>query len=185
MQLNGYVKIHRKLIQWGWYKNYIVKDVFLHLIFTANFKDVPWENTVIKRGQVVTSYKSLAEDLGFTIRQVRTAINKLKSTREIAVKATNKYSIITVVNWEDYQTDEEKETSKTTSTATNERQTSDNQTTFKRQQRKNDKNDKNEKKRDSAPRIVLSDEEIVALMEKEYELLTEEEKQLKMELLKR
>ena len=107
--------------------------MFLHLIFTANFKDVPWENTVIKRGQVVTSYKSLAEDLGFTIRQVRTAINKLKSTREIAVKATNKYSIITVVNWEDYQTDEEKRDKQNDKhcdkRATNERQSNDIQTT--------------------------------------------------------
>lgn len=185
MQLNGYVKIHRKLIQWGWYKNYVVKDVFLHLIFIASFKESNWQGRIIKKGQVITSYKHLAQDLGLTVQQIRTAIKKLKSTCEITTETTNKYTIITVVNWDDYQSNEDNLTSETTSNTTNEQQTTNIQSTFNQQHRKNVKNNKNVKKKESAPRIVLSDEEIDQLMEKDYEALTEEEKQLKMELLKR
>ncbi|MFR5790585.1 MAG: hypothetical protein ACLUFA_09410 [[Clostridium] leptum] len=38
VQLNGFVKIHRKLVQWGWYTDNVVKGVFLHILLTANFK---------------------------------------------------------------------------------------------------------------------------------------------------
>ena len=83
----------------------------------------------IKKGQVITSYKSLAQDLGFGVRQIRTALDKLKSTGEITSEATNKYTIITVVNWDKYQYNEEKPTSKPTRNLTNDRQTTDKQPT--------------------------------------------------------
>lgn len=143
--LNGYVKIHRRLVQWGWYKNSVIKDTFLHLIFTANFKDMEWEGQTIKRGQVVTSYKNLAADTGLTVQQVRNAIKKLKSTGEITSKSTNKYTIITLVNFDNYQSTEEITTSEITSKSTNKQQTNNKQRTNKEQQRKKDKNDKNDK----------------------------------------
>lgn len=105
--LNGFIKLHRKLIAWGWYQDYVVKDVFLHLLLTANFKDTSWRNTTLKEGQLVTSYKHLSENLGFSVQKIRTAIDKLKSTGEITTKSTNKYTVITVVNWADYQFGEE------------------------------------------------------------------------------
>ena len=140
--LNGFVKLHRKLIAWGWYQDYVVKDVFLHLLLTANFKDSQWMGVTLKKGQLVTSYKHLSEDLAFSVRQVRTAIDKLKSTGEITTEATNRFTIITVVNWEEYQLFDEKTTSEATRNQTNERQ-----------QRKNDKNNKEskEEKESAAP----------------------------------
>lgn len=142
--LNGYVKIYRKLLSWGWYSNSPVKDTFIHFLLTANFKDMPWQNIVIERGQLVTSYPKLAESLGFTVQQIRTAILKLKSTGEITVKTTNKFQLVTVVNFEDYQSYED-ETNRQINTQIN-RQITDNQQTNNRQitdnqqQRKNDKN---------------------------------------------
>lgn len=47
--LNGFVKLHRKLIAWGWYQDYVVKDVFLHLLLTANFKDSQWRGITLKK----------------------------------------------------------------------------------------------------------------------------------------
>lgn len=155
-ELNGYIKIYRKLVRWGWYRNAIVKDTFLHCLFMANFTDQPFEGIIVKRGQFVTSYENLASDLGFTVQQVRTAIKKLKSTGEITSTSTNKFTIITVVNWEIYQGGEDFATSKLTSTLTNEQQTTNNQITNKQQTTnnklrkirmiKNDKKDKKDKK---------------------------------------
>ena len=61
--LNGFVKIHRKLLQWGWYQDNVVKGVFLHLLLTASFQDSQWMGRTIKKGQVVTSYNSLAQEI--------------------------------------------------------------------------------------------------------------------------
>ncbi|MCM1364638.1 MAG: hypothetical protein NC122_04980 [Faecalibacterium sp.] len=143
--LNGFIKLHRKLVAWGWYQDYVVKDVFLHLLLTANYKDTSWRDVTLKEGQVVTGTKKLADDLGFSRQQVRTALDKLKSTKEITIKATNKYSIITIVNWEDYQSSEEKATNTSTKSATNEQPTSNQQITNNQPQRKNNKNKRNKK----------------------------------------
>lgn len=105
--LNGFIKLHRKLVAWGWYQDYVVKDVFLHLLLTANFKDTTWKDRILKKGQVVVGSQNIANELGFTRQQVRTALKKLRSTNEITIEATNKFSIITIVNWEEYQSDDE------------------------------------------------------------------------------
>ena len=102
-RLNGFVKVHRKLVQWGWYQDYVVKDLFLHLLLTASFRESQWMGRTIEKGQVITSYAHLAEELGFSVKQIRIALNKLKSTGEVASESTNRYTIITVVNWEKYQ----------------------------------------------------------------------------------
>ena len=108
MQLNGFIKIHRKLIQWGWYQDNVVKGVFLHFLLTARFDKGEWQGRDILPGQVIVGTEQLAKDLGFTRQQIRTAINKLKSTNEITTETTNKFTIVTLVNWEEYQIGEEK-----------------------------------------------------------------------------
>lgn len=135
--LNGFVKIHRKLLAWGWYQDNVVKGVFIHILLMANFKDTEWMGTTIKSGQFVTSYKNLAQDLGFSVQQIRTAINKLKSTGEITIKTTNKFTIITVEKWEDYQVFDTESTSTITRTATNEQQTNNKQITNEQQTNNN------------------------------------------------
>lgn len=106
-ELNGFIKLYRKLKTWGWYQDSIVKCVFLHLLLSANFKDTPWQGRTLKRGQVVIGSQRIASELGFSRQQVRTALLKLESTNEITIEPTNKYSVITVVNWGDYQSEED------------------------------------------------------------------------------
>ena len=102
-QLSGYVKIHRKLLQWGWYSDHVVKDVFLHVIFIAAFKEGEYLGYQIKPGQAIVSSQKIADELGFSRQQVRTALKKLESTKEISLISTNKFTIVTVENWTDYQ----------------------------------------------------------------------------------
>lgn len=155
--LNGFIKVHRKLVQWGWYQDYVVKDLFLHLLLTANFRESQWMGRVIGKGQLVTSNKHLAEELGFSVQQIRTAINKLKSTGEITSESTNRYTVITVVNWEKYQILEISETDTVTSNATNKQQTGNIQATNKQQHLKNNKNNKECKERkEDCPAGTLS-----------------------------
>ena len=144
--LNGYIKIHRRLLNWGWYSDSVVKDVFLHLILTANFKEQEWMGRTIGPGQVVTSYAHLAADLGFSVKQVRTALDKLKKTGEVASESTNRFTIITIENWEKYQGCDEDEGKPEGSQKASEGQAEGKQGANKGQQRKNGKKDKKEKK---------------------------------------
>jgi biotin operon repressor len=108
----------------------------------ANHKEGRWQGVSIERGQHLTSSDKLANELGITRQQIRTSLNKLKSTSEITIKTTSKYTLVTVANYEVYQFKEEKVTNAITINATNEQPTDNQQITTN----KNDKKNKNEKK---------------------------------------
>ncbi len=148
-ELNGYIKLYRKLIRWGWYQDNVVKSLFLHCLLSASFRDFDWMGRNLKAGQFITSRKHLAEDLGFSEQQVRTALKKLESTQEITIEATNRFTIITVVNWCDYQCDDLESNQVLNQQITNKQPTDNQQITNKQPHRKNNKEliriNKNEK----------------------------------------
>lgn len=82
-------------------RNPNVLVLFFHCVLLANIETKRWQGTVIKRGSFVTSYDHLAEETGLSYHQVRTALDKLKLS-ELAVKTTNKYTVISVNNYEQY-----------------------------------------------------------------------------------
>ncbi len=139
--MDGWIKIHRQMLDWEWYKDCHVKDVFIHLLLRANHQDNRWQGIVVRRGQVITGRKALAEELGFSEQSIRTSLNRLKSTNEITIKSTKKYSLITIVNYDLYQTNDLEVTNKSTNNLTNSQPTTNQQLTTN----KNEKNDKNEK----------------------------------------
>lgn len=98
-----WVKLHSKLINWEWYKDSNTKDLFIHCLLKANWKDGNFKGEIVPRGSFVTGRKKLAEELGLTEQNIKTALNHLKSTNEINIKTTNKFSIITINNYEKYQ----------------------------------------------------------------------------------
>ena len=117
-EMNGYIKIHRKITEWGWYKDPNTKAVFLHLLLTANYREREYMGYKIMPGQTVVGRLELAESLGLTVQNIRTALNHLKSTNEITIKSTNRFSIVTIVNWDLYQLGDSEVTSKSTSNLT-------------------------------------------------------------------
>ena len=100
---NGWIKIHRKLLEWEWWDDHNTFRLFMYILMSANHKDKKWRGIEIKKGQFVTGLYSLAENTGLSVQQVRTSLDKLISTNEITNKSTNKYRIITVNNWDKYQ----------------------------------------------------------------------------------
>lgn len=99
----GYVRLYRSLLNWEWYTDSNTKDVFLHLILTANYEPKKWRGITVERGQRIFSYGKLSGELRISVQSVRTAINHLKSTGEITCEATREYSIVTVNNYDSYQ----------------------------------------------------------------------------------
>lgn len=100
---NGYIKLHRKILDWQWYTDTNTFKLFIHLLLTANIEDKMWRNVEVKRGQLITSREHLAHATNLSVQQVRSCIDKLKNSNEILIKSTNKYTLITIVKYNDYQ----------------------------------------------------------------------------------
>ena len=100
-----YIKLSRKITEWEWYSDINVCRLFIHLLISVNWKTGRFQGVEIPRGSMATSYNSLADQTGLSVMQVRTAIKKLKLTGEITVIQHPKYSVITVNNYNNYQSD--------------------------------------------------------------------------------
>jgi len=100
--MEWFIQIHRKILEWWWYNDINVKVLFLHILFTANYTEKVWRWVTILPWQLLSWRKSLSKDTWLTESQVRTALDKLISTWEIAINSTNEYSILTLNNWDTY-----------------------------------------------------------------------------------
>lgn len=101
--MGNYIKIERKILDWEWYKNLNTCRLFFHLLLKANWKDGRFEGESVPTGSFVSSISKLSDETGLTQREVRTAINHLKMTRELTVKGHAKYSVFTINNYCQYQ----------------------------------------------------------------------------------
>lgn len=101
---NGFILLHRKIIkEWEWYSNVNDRLVFIHCLLSANWEDGWFEGVKIPRGSFATSYKNLAEEIGISVHQLRTSLNHLKLTNNVAHISNRQFSIITINNYNKYQ----------------------------------------------------------------------------------
>ena len=128
MTEQGFIKLHRSILKWEWWTDDKTARVFLWLLLNAQWEDSRFKGHKIPKGSLVMSWKSLSENCGISIQSARTAISHLKSTGEITIKSTNKFSIVNIANWEKYQGYEE-ETNKQINNQTNKQLTNNQQTT--------------------------------------------------------
>lgn len=98
-----YVKISRKILDWEWYTDINTKVLFLHILLKANWKDGRFQGIEVPRGSFVTSLQNLAAETGLTVRNVRTALKHLENTGEVTSNRHVKFSVITVKNYDRYQ----------------------------------------------------------------------------------
>lgn len=102
-EAQGWIALYRKFEGWEWYKDPITKAVFIDLLITANWKDGAYKGHPIKRGQTVIGRKAMADKLGISEQQVRTALLHLEKSGEISRNSTNKFTIVTLCKYNDYQ----------------------------------------------------------------------------------
>lgn len=103
--MSGWIKLHRSFSKWEWYDQSNCVSVFTDLLLGANFEDGKYRGVNIPKGSLTTSYGKIAERTGLTVQQVRTVLQKLKSTNEITIKTTNLFTMISITNWDKYQTE--------------------------------------------------------------------------------
>jgi len=143
--MEGWIKLYRKFSEWEWFNISEMVHLFIYLLLNANHEDGKWRGIEIKRGQILTGLHSLNEKTGISIRSIRTCLDRLQNTKEIDRQTTNKYSLITICNYESYQCNGITNDKQPDKQLTSKRQTTDKQTTTnkKEENNNNEKNDKN------------------------------------------
>jgi hypothetical protein len=135
---DGWIKIHRQITEWEWYQDPNVFRVFIHLLVTANHQKRAWKGVTVERGQTVTSVASIALQTAISSQSVRTALKKLEKTENLTIKSTNRFCVITLCNYDTYQTENLPANKPANKQLTNKQQTTNKQLTT-------NKNDKNER----------------------------------------
>ena len=135
--MSGWIKIHRKFLDWEWFNKSEAVHLFLFMLIKANHKSGKWQGIDIERGQFISSLGNISNATGISVQTIRTILKKLEKTNEIELKSTSQYTIVTICKYECYQ--DENETSN--KPITNNQQTTNKQLTTN----KNEKNVKNER----------------------------------------
>lgn len=131
----GYFLLYKKIIKSGVWSDPLTLKLWIYCLARANFEDnkkVIFGGKVhtLKRGQFITSTEKTANDCDMGVKQVRSRWGGLKSANKLHIKGTNKYSLITVLNYNIYQTRGQAE-------GQADRQSEDNQRASKGQQKNN------------------------------------------------
>lgn len=164
----SYIKLNRGITEWEWFTDDNMLKLWIYLLVNAQYQDGRFKGIDVKRGQVIVGRKKLAERLGMTEQRVRNCLNRLKSTNEITIKPTNKYSLITIVKYDIYQGESEENNQQNNQLA-NQQQT--NKEPTKNQQRTTVKEIKKDKK--------LINKEVISNKDTEFDTSPEFNKALK------
>ena len=118
-----FIKLYRKFIDWEWFGDAHMVKLFIYLLITAQAFDGVSNGIEVKRGELVTGRKKLARLLDMSEMQIRRYLDKLQKSGEITIKTTNKYSVITIVKYSDYQGATEKSNQQNNQQITNKQPT--------------------------------------------------------------
>ena len=155
--MEGWIKIHRKFLDWQWFKKPEAVQLFIYMLLKANHKDGNWQGHEIKKGQFITSAQTISNDTKLSLQVVRTLLKKFELTNEIIVKSTNKFTMLTICKYECYQ-DESNTINKQ---LTNKQQTTNKQLTTN----KNEKNNKENIYREFE-HLFITEDEVKKLLDK-------------------
>jgi len=161
----GYIIIWRKIMESSFYTNPNACRLAIHCLLRANHKDQKIifnrEEVLVKRGTFITGLDSLQNETGLTFQNLRTSIKVLENVGFITRKVTNRFSVISVCKYGDYQNKDLYANKPPNNQVTIKQQSANNQLTTD----KNVKNDKNVKK---TPIVSLSVEKHPYLKDNDF-----------------
>jgi hypothetical protein len=148
----GYIRLWRKSFDSGLHRNHKAFVLWVYILSNVTHKKYECiagnKKIILMPGQMITGRKRLAHEIGASERNIRTSLALLKNIGNLTIKTTNRYSLITVVNWGFYQSDKGEPTSK----PTKDRPSSDQQVTTKQEYKNiNTKKRERAKKRKTLP----------------------------------
>ena len=134
--MEGWIRIHRKIINAPWFNKSEYVHLWLYLLLKANHKEqeifIGNEKVLVKRGQLLTSRHKLSEVVHIQENKIYRILKCFENEHQIEQHKTKKYTVISIVNYDTYQKSEQD----------NEQQMNSKRTTDEQQMNTNN-NDKN------------------------------------------
>jgi len=107
----GWIQLHRRLMSKGWYKDSEYVHLWIHLLLSANHKPNEWlykdKMMKIERGQLITSRKSIGVSTGIERNKVERILKCFESEQQIKQQNLFTSRLITILNYDDYQKNEQ------------------------------------------------------------------------------
>jgi len=103
----GYIKDWRKSLDHPLYKKPLIWHFWGYCLKKANCKDkdifINGQTISVRKGSFVFGRKVASKETGLSEQQIRTCLKHLENLQNLTIKSTNKYSIVSVINWDIYQ----------------------------------------------------------------------------------
>jgi len=103
----GYVKLWRRSLDHPLFKKPLTWHLWGYCLQKASHKDTDvflnGQTIHVKKGSFIFGRKKAAEETGLSERQIRTALQHLEKLQNLTIRTTNRFSIISIVNWDAYQ----------------------------------------------------------------------------------
>ena len=107
----NFIKLHRGILDTQAFCHPITFKIWCWLLLKANFKDSfmllktgkGYTEIKVKRGQVIFCRFKAEEELSIDGSTIYKHLEKLKEWNNIEIKTTNQCSIITIINYNNYQ----------------------------------------------------------------------------------
>lgn len=122
---NGYIMLHRKLRDHWIATDHATLAVFVQILLRVEWQEdkktvfLNGSAVKLKRGEMTCGRKQMSQWANISEQEYRTSLNKLKSTNTITTKSTNRFTVISLCNWEKYQTINHQGNPQTNNQATN------------------------------------------------------------------
>jgi len=165
MSGESWIKLYRKVQENGWLHNPVLWTFMTYCLLKASYKErkaligYQWVN--ILPGQFIFGRLQAAAELKMSERQIRTCLDRLKASNTITVRSTNKFSIITIVNWNTYQScqaeGDQQTGQQTVIQVTSQRPASDQQPTTDKKEEKEEKGNNSRKTKTLGDDSILPD----------------------------
>lgn len=104
---DGYVKLWRRSLRSDVWQNPKVWRVWCWMLMKATHKQiiqmVGYQPVDLNPGEFVFGRKNCSKETKVSENAVRTCLQALKLTNRITIKSSTKFSVVSIINWEQYQ----------------------------------------------------------------------------------
>lgn len=105
--MEGWIKLHRKIEDHWMWKNPSYVKAWVYILFRANITEgkavIGSKIEKVEAGSFITSISNFSEATGLSTKQTRAFWELLEKDKQIVKNTTNKWTKLTVCNYEQYQ----------------------------------------------------------------------------------
>lgn len=102
--MNGWYKQSRSYPERPWFKDASMVQLYDYLKSVAYVTDGRYDGVTIRRGSCPTTRAEMMEATGMSYKKVDRCLNALKNYGEIIVKGNNRFTIVTICDYDSLQT---------------------------------------------------------------------------------